>query len=440
MREPAKVHNPRAMGRRVVRRRIVPLVAVALFAAALAPAARADGDPASDYLLTNQVFLTSQSGTASPAQRQLVAAVRAANLAGFAIRVAVVATDYDVGSITALWRKPALYARFLGQELEGTYRGRLLVVMPNGFGFNWPGHPAAAAYRALAAVPAAGVHDASVAAQDAVRRLASAAGVTLRPIPRAGAARRSTGSDIVAILGGVLGGLALGAAALLALRGLRRRSYKLRLPAPQWAIPGAVVLCAAAAAVPILALRRSGVSSAQVASVVTPPPLSWPAGTRAAPGFVLRDQSGQSVSVAGFRGRPVIVTFIDPLCRNLCPLEAQILNQVDREAPGPERPVILAVSVDRWANTRADLLQDVREWHLVPQWRWAVGRPAQLASVWKRYAVGVSVVTKHVATTTIHYITHTEAAYVIDGSGHERALFVWPFYPQDVMRVLRRLA
>ena len=41
----------------------------------------ADGDPASDFLITNQVFLTSQSASVSPAQRQLLAVVRAANRA-----------------------------------------------------------------------------------------------------------------------------------------------------------------------------------------------------------------------------------------------------------------------------------------------------------------------------------------------------------------------
>jgi cytochrome oxidase Cu insertion factor (SCO1/SenC/PrrC family) len=155
---------------------------------------------------------------------------------------------------------------------------------------------------------------------------------------------------------------------------------------------------------------------------------------------VLRDQSGRAVSIAGLRGRPVIVTFIDPLCRNLCPLEAQVLNQAERQLPVSRRPVIVAVSVDVYADKRADLLQDVREWHLVPQWRWAVGTPSVLAAAWKRYAIGVSVVTKRIAGTTIRYITHTEGAYLIDASGHERALFLWPFYPQDVRRVLRQLA
>ena len=153
-----------------------------------------------------------------------------------------------------------------------------------------------------------------------------------------------------------------------------------------------------------------------------------------------RDQNGRRVSVSEYRGRPLIVTFVDPLCRNLCPLEAKLLNQVVGGMPASQRPAILAVSVDVYADARANLLQDERKWELVPQWRWAVGRPAQLAAVWKRYLIGVSVTTKKIDRTTINYITHTEAAYIIDATGHERALFLWPFYPQDVQRTLQQLS
>ncbi|HJS93914.1 MAG TPA: hypothetical protein VJ741_06600, partial [Solirubrobacteraceae bacterium] len=148
--------------------------------------ARADTDPASTYLLSNQVFLSSQSTAMSSAQRQLVAAVAAANRAGFAIRVAVISSDYDLGSVPGLWDKPRAYARFLGVELSGaSVRQRLLVVMPNGFGFDWPGHASAPAYGLLATLPldsGAGTGLAG-AAQVAVRRLARASGVALPPSP-----------------------------------------------------------------------------------------------------------------------------------------------------------------------------------------------------------------------------------------------------------------
>ena len=420
-----------------------------------ARSAWADGDPASDFLIANQVFLTSQSASVSPAERQLAAAVvRAANRGGFAIRVAVVSSEYDMGSITALWRKPGIYARFLGLELASAYKGRLLVVMPNGFGFNWPGHSPAAATGCWRRCRWG-------RAWTGLRRARSARSAGWRPRPASRSRRFQpppavdrhprAGWTCAVLIGVAIGVLALIAMLVLGVpRARRRRAARPRTARPaenrrgvpvrlRWAIPGAVLVCALAVAVPILALRRGGVSSASLASVVTPPPFSWPAGRRPAPDFVLRDQKGRPVSIAAYHGRPVIVTFIDPLCRNLCPLEAQVLNQVDREMPVSQRPVILAVSVDVYANARADLLQDVREWHLVPEWHWGVGRPAQLAGVWRRYQVGVSVVTKRIARTAIHYITHTEAAYIVDSSGHERALFLWPFYPQDVERELRKL-
>jgi protein SCO1 len=210
-----------------------------------------------------------------------------------------------------------------------------------------------------------------------------------------------------------------------------------------WAVPGLAAVCVLALGTPIAVIaivRHAGASGESVNSVITPPAFSWPANRRPAPNFVLRDQTGHNVSVAQYRGRPVIVTFVDPLCRNLCPLEAHLLNQVVGEMPAASRPAILAVSVDVWADSRADLLQDERQWELVPEWHWAVGPAPELAKIWKQYEIGVSVTTKKIAGATINYITHTEAAYVIDATGHERALFVWPFYPQDLRHTLSQLS
>ena len=51
----------------------------------------------------------------------------------------------------------------------------------------------------------------------------------------------------------------------------------------------------------------------------------------------------------------------------------------------------------------------------------------------------MQVTTKKLAGITVHNITHVEAAYLIDGAGYKRALFVWPFSPQDVKQALRQL-
>jgi len=187
----------------------------------------------------------------------------------------------------------------------------------------------------------------------------------------------------------------------------------------------------------IVAFRSPAPTRAVAGEPIGGPAATWAAGARRAPAFRLVDQNGRSVSVAALKGRPVIVTFIDPLCRNFCPLEAQRLDTALKSLPAAARPAVVAVSVNVYGNGRANLEQDFRKWQLMPEWRWGVGTQSQLARVWKSYGVGVLVTTKKIAGVTVHEITHTEAAYLVDRSGHERALFMWPFTAADVQRSLR---
>ena len=169
------------------------------------------------------------------------------------------------------------------------------------------------------------------------------------------------------------------------------------------------------------------------------PDASWSAGAKLAPAFRLTDQSGRPVSLAEYRGRPVIVTFIDPLCRNFCPLEAKVLNRVERTLPAAQKPAIVAVSVNLWGNARRYLVQDVQKWQLTPQWRWGVGDEKQLAAVWHAYQIAVLATTKKIAGVTVHEITHTEGAFIVDRTGHQRALYLWPFRAVDVEKTLAQL-
>jgi hypothetical protein len=161
--------------------RIAALLTVAAIAAGTAASvARADGDPASDYLLTQDVFLPFDAKFTPQKQRQFSQLVAAANNAGLDIRVALIATTYDLGVVTSLWDKPKTYARFLGAEIHFVYKQRLLVVMPSGFGFNWPGHSAAPAYAVLGKIPVGHGRDALLdAATTAVQKLAAAGGIKL---------------------------------------------------------------------------------------------------------------------------------------------------------------------------------------------------------------------------------------------------------------------
>ena len=171
---------------------------VALALAFSAPQARADGDPASDVLALQSLFLPQDARVPVSQQAELGALIRAAASSGYQIRVAVIASPADLGSITALWRQPQNYAEFLGQELSLLYRGPLLVIMPAGFGVYDAGQAPAADQSALAGIriPPAGPALATAAAT-AIQRLAAGSGHTLT-VPSATVPTVSGSSHVVA--------------------------------------------------------------------------------------------------------------------------------------------------------------------------------------------------------------------------------------------------
>jgi hypothetical protein len=205
-------------------RRVALLALVAALAAV--PLARADGDPASDYLLVQQTFVPPDAAVPTAYADQLLAAVREAKARGFVVRVALIDSRYDMGSVTVLYGKPRQYARFLGQELSFVYKRRLLVVMRNGLAVSMRGRlvPAEQAVVDKIAAPQAGGAALASAGTTAVVRLAAANGIVI-PTPPLAASGRTNGSnttrDRIVIAAAAVGILALGGLAVLYRR--RRR-------------------------------------------------------------------------------------------------------------------------------------------------------------------------------------------------------------------------
>jgi hypothetical protein len=164
---------------------LVPLL-LAVFVSVPPSVARADGDPASDVLLSQSVFLPADAATPVPAQLRLLSLLHAASRAGLPIRVAVISRPADLGGVSELWDQPHAYARFLGMELSLNGRARLLVVMPNGVGFYWPGNSATAIDGLVSRIPVGRSGSALIgAAEVAVMSVADAAHVRLASQGRA---------------------------------------------------------------------------------------------------------------------------------------------------------------------------------------------------------------------------------------------------------------
>jgi len=194
--------------------------------AAFPAVARADGDPASDVLATQSLFLPQDAGIPVPQENQLSGLLTSAASSGYPIRVAVIASASDLGSVTELWRQPQTYAEFLGQELSLAYRGPVLVVMPDGFGL-YPGSGAAGTAAAGGRTTldgvriGAGAGSLGQAGLTAVQRLAAAAGHQLAIPAAAGPSGSSGSSDTIAIVVFALGALAIALAWAASLRARR---------------------------------------------------------------------------------------------------------------------------------------------------------------------------------------------------------------------------
>ncbi len=194
-----------------LRLRLALLTLIVVLVAGWAPArARADGDPASDVLVTQPLFLPFDAAVPSRRQAQLAALLQEAAKSGYQLRLALIVSPADLGSVSELWGKPQAYAEFLGDELSLVYRGTLLVVMPAGVGIYRDGGSLGAERVALQRVPTPGDGDrVAVAALTAIERVAAAAGhplalpsATLVPVTAHG--RPETAAWVVFVLSGVL--------------------------------------------------------------------------------------------------------------------------------------------------------------------------------------------------------------------------------------------
>jgi cytochrome oxidase Cu insertion factor (SCO1/SenC/PrrC family) len=420
---------------------LVCLLAAIAAGGVVSSPARADGDPGSDVLVFQNLFVGSDAGVSVTQQAQLGGLLTKAARAGFPIRVAIIANRFDLGAVTALWQKPQSYARFLGLELSLSYKQRLLVVMPDGFGFNWPGHASAPAYRVLAKIPTGtGGSGLLNAAQSGARALAAAAGVRIAssagvalegaapsPQPTAPTAEPAgRGKDLrVALIAAILGVLV---AVILGVRyawrrsrsarqaGAYPRSRRLPLPGP---LPSFALVFAAVIALSIVALTVLGGSGpASSAALATNPELD--PGTplaRPAPDFTLTDQFGQQVSLHSFRGKVVILAFNDSECTTICPLTTTAMVQA-KQMLGRAGGDVQLLGVD--ANPAATSLEDVRSYSevhgMMREWRFLTGSLAQLSRVWKAYAVQADV--EH------GLISHTPALFMIDPEGREARLYM----------------
>lgn len=180
----------------------------------------------------------------------------------------------------------------------------------------------------------------------------------------------------------------------------------------------AVVLATAVITVTVMANARppKPASGPLSANPNVDPGTSLPG--QAAPGFTLTNQFGASVSLRQFRGKAVVLAFVDSRCTSICPLTTLSMTEA-RSMLGPAAAAhVQLLGID--ANPDATKVADVRAYssahQMLRSWDFLTGSLHQLAAVWRSY---------HVYVAASHgNIDHEPAIYLIDGRGRERTLYL----------------
>jgi cytochrome oxidase Cu insertion factor (SCO1/SenC/PrrC family) len=195
----------------------------------------------------------------------------------------------------------------------------------------------------------------------------------------------------------------------------------------------ALVVAAAVITITVMASARPTKPAAGQAQPGQMPPAQLPSGPlskntnvdpgtslpgRAAPDFTLTNQFGAPVSLGQFRGKAVVLAFVDSRCTSICPLTTLSMTEATRMLGPAAAAHVKLLGID--ANPDATKVADVHAYSSAHQmlhaWDFLTGSLHQLAAVWRDY---------HVYVAASHgNIDHEPAIYLIDERGKERTLYL----------------
>jgi protein SCO1/2 len=150
-----------------------------------------------------------------------------------------------------------------------------------------------------------------------------------------------------------------------------------------------------------------------------------PATPTVAPAFTLNDQFGKPVSLADYRGKAVLLTFLYVDCPDVCPLiSAALRSTLDRLGPASGKVQVVAISVDPIGDTPKAVRAYLSARGVLHRFEYLVGSRARLAPVWARYHIAAQRDAK-----LKREVGHTSIVFGIDAAGRERT-----YYPADPLK------
>ncbi len=195
----------------------------------------------------------------------------------------------------------------------------------------------------------------------------------------------------------------------------------------QWFLPGVAlaVALAAVAAIGFISLKKarnsavadSGAAVSAITATNQDIDPGTPAGDTPAPNFQLVDQLGRRTSLSQFRGKVVLIAFVDSQCTTICPLTTQSMIEALRLlGPAAAEVQLLGINANPLALKVSDVASYTRAHAMQGKWRFLTGSLPQLKGVWRDYHVYVSAINND--------IDHQPAMVLIDTEGREHKVYM----------------
>ena len=136
-----------------------------------------------------------------------------------------------------------------------------------------------------------------------------------------------------------------------------------------------------------------------------------------APDIRLENQFGQRMALSQFRGKAVVLAFVDSECTNVCPLTTvSMVAAKELLGAAGSHVQLLGVNANPHATSVSDVMAYSRAHAMVNRWDFLTGTLPQLQATWRAFHIAVQI--------EQGAIDHTPALFVIDPQGRERTVYL----------------
>jgi len=157
---------------------------------------------------------------------------------------------------------------------------------------------------------------------------------------------------------------------------------------------------------------------------------------RQAPAIELRNYLGRPVTLAQYRGRAVLVTFLYTHCPDVCPLiTANLRIALNMLGTRASEAQVIAISVDPRGDSPGSVASFLAAHQMTGRMQYLLGSAAELGRTWAAWSVGS---TRDAGQPEL--VSHSALVYGISASGRLTTVYPANFEPAEIAHDVPRLA